>query len=675
MELLRSLAAEFPITLSDGTVWLSIGEGLLFGAVCLLFGAWVARLVGLLEPDAPAGEILGVGLASGLLVLVSWWAAVASGGRSSFTPVAAGFAVSIVLAVVGRPRSGADPRPSPASDAPDAGELPTARSGGHRDLILVALGGAAFVVVVALLLGSTMTLRPRAGVQPLEFNDEAYYSVLGADLAQTGTESLYSPSGFTEIAGLPPQTWYHWGEAWLAAAAITIFGVSSLDARHLIVLPLLLLAAAVLTGTIVRRVTGSRSRGAFLFGFLACLFLAPLPFGADFRAWAIGLIFGITLYGLVAVAVLLGMYALAVLGRRPPSWALAAFVASAAAAILPAHIVVALLAVVGVGSVSALRIGRSLLAASGLPVLPDVWRRTSVAAVLALLATAGWGLFTGHGIGTSGLAPDVSPFNSTWSESVAITTALSGVLLLIPVAWFLARKDGSIETDLYAGTAALLVAGAIIWGALFGDFTSFHLFFAGIAAFATPVAAVAARSVWVRLRATGHLRLATAVFVLCALQLGSGVTLGVLRLWRFGPGNYPPVPVATLAAIRSLPTGAKLAYACLPFEEVAFWDAELVGIDAHAGRRIVPMCFQADTFGLINGTPLSPDRPSPLFRSAPQRALYPDAAGKASTASVVAFLKANGIGYIYADTLHPNTLVPDAIPIATNGDTQVLRIP
>ena len=40
----------------------------------------------------------------------------------------------------------------------------------------------------------------------------------------------------------------------------------------------MLLAAAALTGTLVRRLTGSTSRGAFLFGFLACLFLAPVPF-------------------------------------------------------------------------------------------------------------------------------------------------------------------------------------------------------------------------------------------------------------------------------------------------------------------------------------------------------------------------------------------------------------
>ena len=31
--------------------------------------------------------------------------------------------------------------------------------------------------------------------------------------------------------------------------------------------------------------------------------------------------------------------------------------------------------------------------------------------------------------------------------------------------------------------------------------------------------------------------------------------------------------------------------------------------------------------------------------------------------------------FIYADALHPNTLVPDAVAVATDGQTQVLRIP
>ena len=53
---LQALAGEFAITLSDGTVWLSIGQALLISAICLLSGVWVARFVGLLDADAPAGE-------------------------------------------------------------------------------------------------------------------------------------------------------------------------------------------------------------------------------------------------------------------------------------------------------------------------------------------------------------------------------------------------------------------------------------------------------------------------------------------------------------------------------------------------------------------------------------------------------------------------------------------
>ncbi len=84
---LGQLASEFVITVSTGEVWLSIGEALPFGGVALLFGNWVTRTVGLLKADAPAGGTLGVGLASGLMVLAAWWAANWSGGRSSFTPV------------------------------------------------------------------------------------------------------------------------------------------------------------------------------------------------------------------------------------------------------------------------------------------------------------------------------------------------------------------------------------------------------------------------------------------------------------------------------------------------------------------------------------------------------------------------------------------------------------
>ena len=327
------MLSEFGITLADGAVWLSIGQGLLFGAVCLLFGVWIARFVGLLSADAPAGETLGVGLAAGLLVLASWWAAIASGGRSSFTPVAVGFALAIGLAAVRRwrPTGDADAtrRPMHPPTCPDA----ASGSARRRNLAVPSSAARSSSSPSRSSTARPWVQSPRDGVQPLEMMDQAYYSILGRELAKTGTETIYSPAGFDRIQGLPDQTWYHWGEAWLAAAAITIFGTAPLDARHFIVLPLLVLATATMTGTLVRRLTGATSSGAFIFGFVACLFLAPVPLiaGPHFSSWAVGMIFGITLYGLAAVAVLFAMYGLAVLGGRQPTWALAAFAGSAVA--------------------------------------------------------------------------------------------------------------------------------------------------------------------------------------------------------------------------------------------------------------------------------------------------------------------------------------------------------
>ena len=666
---------ELGITIADGTVWLSIGEGLLFGAVCLVFGVWVARFVCLLERDAPAGETLGVGLASGLLVVATWWAAVASGGRSSFTPVAFGFALAVGLALARRRRTAAVESPS-AESLTVAREAP-ARSKPRTDLVVACVLSAIFVSAVALLYGSTLVQSPRDGVQPLEVMDEAYYSILGTDLAKTGTETIYSTSGFSDIQGLPTQTLYHWGEAWLAAAAITVFGAAPLNARHFMVLPILLLAAAAMTGTLVRRVTGSVSRGAFLFGFLACLLLAPVPFiaGPHFSSWAVGLLFGITLYGLGAVAVPFALYGLAALGGRPAGWALPVFAGTAAALILPAHIVIALLALIGIGAAGAIRIAHSFLAPRRLPSVSLLWRRIFVVSAVMIAATVAWGLVTGHGAVSSGLSAGVTPFNASWAQTVAIVFLGAGAFLAIAIAWFMVRADATIEADLYLGTAALLAAGAIGWGARLGDYNTFHLFFAGIAVFATPVAAIAIWSIWTRLRATGHRALAIVVLVLCGVQLELGAATTIVQLAAFGPHEYAPVPEAVLTGIRALPADAKLAYSCQPFEELAPWDARLLGLDAHTGRRIVPMCFEADFFGQLIGGQKSAAIPNPLFQWAPQRALYPDANARPSPDSVAAFLKANGIDYIYADTMHPNELVPDATPVVTGGTVQVLRIP
>jgi hypothetical protein len=677
---LQALAAEVPITLSDGAVWLSIGQGLLFGAVCLVFGTWLARFVGLLESDAPAGETLGVGLASGLLVLASWWAAIASGGRSSYTPVAVGFGIAIALALVRRARSTVEAGAPDAEPSPLAVERATSPIVRNRAVIAAALGGAVFIVAVALSYGSTIVLSPRDGVQPLEFQDAAFYAVLGADLARTGTETIYSPSGFAGLEGLPDQTWYHWGEVWLAAALIRIFGMAPLAARYFVVLPILLLAAAALTGTVVRRITGSASRGAFLFGFLACLFLAPMPLilGTFFSTWAAGLIFGITSYGLAAVAVLLALYGLAVLGTRRATWGLASFVGSAAALIVPAHLVIAVLGLVGIGSVWAIRITQSLVATRRIPAVAPVWQRTIIATGVAVVVTVAWGLLTGHGVGGSGISADVTPFNASWRESVAITVICSGAILGIAVAWGMVRKEAPLDAGLYLGTAIVLVTGALLWGARLADFNTFHLFYGGIAVFATPVAAVALVSIWLRLRTSRYRRIVVIALVLCVAQLEFGVASGVVRLQGFGPGSRlapQAVPLAILAAIEGLPSDAKVAYACQPFEDGAFWNPSLIAFDVHTGRRIVPMCFEASYLGQLTGGHMSPDIASPLFTWAPQRTLYPDSGARPSPASMAAFLQANGIDYIYVDRVHSNTLVPGATPIATSGQTQVLRLP
>ena len=676
MTALQTFVYEFGITIASGEVWLSIGLALVLGGVCWVFGTWVARTVGLLQPNAPAGEVLGVGLASGLMVLAACWAAVWSGGRSSFTPLAVGFAIAIALGVARRRwrRAAGDASASEAAE----GDRTRSRWLPRKSLLLTAVGGGVFVIAVAILYGSTLAPSPRDGVQPVEYNDVAFYSVLGRDLATTGTETNLSASGFSDLPGLPSQTWYHWGELWLASAVITIFGTGPLAARYFVVLPLVLLAAAALTGTVVRRMTGTGSRLVYLFGFAACLFLAPVALipGPFFSSWAVGLIFGITLYGLSAVAVLLALYSLAVLRNRTANWALATFVGSAIAFILPAHIAVALLVLLGVVFVWTLRVAQSLLTTRRMPIMSPVWRRSLIASGAVLALTVAWGTLTGHSTGGGSSPPIVSPFNASWRDSVAITILGAGVLLAIPLAWPFVRKEEPVQGDLYIGTMVILIGGAIAWGARLGDFTTFYLFFAGIAVIATPVAIIAVRSLWQRLRETKHLRVATGLLVLCVLQLEVNAAIGIFRLQLFGAQlGQPPIPVDLLGAVKDLPPEAELAYGCRRFEEVAFGTPQLISIDLHTGHRVVPMCFTGEVLSFLNGAELSDQVPSMNFQAAPQRTLYPDAATQPSSSAIASFLKDHGIEYIYADATHPNTLVNDAVPIATSGQTQLLKVP
>jgi hypothetical protein len=673
LEQVRRFGLEFEALLKDPRVWLSMIEAIVAGAACLAIGIWVTRRVGILGTSAPIGETIGVGLGSGLVLVASIWAAVASGGRSGFTPVAFAFVLSILIAVR---------RPERDSGDVEHGTAPVIPGGRQEERLSphVANGiaaAAAFVALVGLLYGATIAPSPRDGQQPVEFHDQPFYAVLGRDLAQSGTESIYSPSGFADLPGLPAQTWYHWGDIWLSAASMSIFGVEPMLARHYIVLPLILLAAAALTGTLVRRARRTRSPWAFLMGFWACLFLAPIPMlGTFFSSWPTGLIYGITTYGLAAVPVLLVLYLIVTRKLGPPKLATSIFTGAVVASVIPSHIVIAFLGLVGIGAAAIPWLARTLMRRPWSLTFPDGTGPTVVISAVTVAATVAWGLVTGHGIGVSGLADRVSPFNVTWQLSVALWIVGAGVFLAIPIELFLARRHAGVVRPILLGTTTLLVVGALIWGARLGDFTMFYFFYGGIAIIGTPVAAIAIWSLWERAKLHGRRRpLAIAVFVVCVLQLEFGVVAGILRLEQTGGRAYEPLSLELVASARALPVDAKIAYACNEFEELAFWNAKLMSLDAHGGRHLVPMCFETDLFSALEGVDVSGEFPSPLFRTAPQRALYPNRESRPTPAAVLSFLKDHQIEYIYADSAHPNSLVPEAVPIATGGSAELLRIP
>ena len=147
----------------------------------------------------------------------------------------------------------------------------------------------------------------------------------------------------------------------------------------------------------------------------------PLP-GPFFASWATGLIFGITLYGLAAVAVFLALYGVLVLGHRRPSWALATFSGTGAALILPAHIILALLALLGVGIVWVKRMVQSVTTRQ-FPGASRTWAYTVIVAALALVASLVWGSSTGHTIGGSAVSAQIPPFHWTGCRSSSPSTS------------------------------------------------------------------------------------------------------------------------------------------------------------------------------------------------------------------------------------------------------------
>jgi len=226
------------------------------------------------------------------------------------------------------------------------------------------------------------------------------------------------------------------------------------------------------------------------------------------------------------------------------------------------------------------------------------------------------------------------------------------------------------------GAMAAVGGGAVAWGALMPELTMFHAFYGAITVFATPAAAAAIVIVWAWFAERKRRGVALAIIVVAVLQL----EVGVLNSWRSllsaGPHTYPPIPTDVLAAIAGLDANEKVGYACLPAEEIIFWDPALGAIDMHTGRRIVPLCYQSNAFSmLMGGTEEGASRMASQFQHAPQVGLFPTADAQPSPDEVAAFMRRLGIGYLYVDDTHPNTLVPDAVPVFSNGTTQLLRLP
>jgi hypothetical protein len=532
-----------------------------------------------------------------------------------------------------------------------------------------------FLLGAGIIYGTTISPSPRDGLQPLAFFDEAYYSVLSADLASTGRESIFSPSGFDALAGLPDQTWYHWAELWLGAAVIQATGISPMHARHLVVLPLLLLASATLAGSLIRRLARRESTEFFLLGAFAMLFIAPIPvsLGAAFDWWARGLVFSITVYGLAVVVALLGLYAIVVRpnGERP--WSNALMIGAIAGAGIATHIAIAAVAVVAVAAMASSFVLRTRS-------IGTLWatavseRRVVVAVVTTSVATIGWGIATGHGLGATGSVAGVGSFEPTWQRAVLFAALGGGTLLAAPILLPFMRRQPAILIGLMIGATAATLAGALAWGARLADFNTFHLFYGAIAVVLTPISVAAALTAIDAARRRDWSHLASLGLVVVLLQTAIGIGTVGFRLYSFGPGAYAPVPLQALDAIRALPPGSKMAYACAEFENFAFWDGGLIAIDAHAGVPMVPMCFQADAQRPLLGQEADVNVPSVFFEHAPQQSLYPDATSKPTTAEVHRFLLANGVDYIYSDGAHPNTLIPDATPVYSRGDITIFKV-
>lgn len=648
-------ARDMLAAVSDGRVWLAIVVACLTTAILARVGCLVAQRIGMLDGRARRGEVFSVGLSVGLLVAAAFWAAFASGGRSVFVPVAL---LTLLAVVVGTGK-------------------PVLSLRLDRRSIVVGTAAVAFLVAMGLVYASTLAPSPRDGYQPIEFFDVGYYSVLGADLSGTGRESIYSPSGFDAIAGLPDQTWYHWGELWLAAAIIDMTGVSPLHARHLIVLPILLLATATLVGTVANRLVREPTHEYFILGLVAALFLAPIPVLRDpeIEWFARSLTVLITQYGLAAVIVTLALYL--VVTDRPGTERTAALLAAiTSAALVATHIGLAAAVIAGLGVARVLKTRPEMGATD-----PEASRRVRGIAFVALAGVAGgaatlsWGFITGHGLGGLAAIDGIASFDPVWWRAVLEVTAGAGVILAAPLLAFWLRGEQPRLVWLSAASAVAVVLGAAAWGLFVGDLNAFHLFFGPIVAMLTPVAIAILLTVLAWARHQGRHRLARIVLIAFLMQTAVGLGITYAQLRAFGPLNYPATPVAALEGLRALPADAKAAYSCQPIENFAPWDASLVAIDAHTGVRMVPMCFIADRARRILGRELDAEMESPYFALAPQRLLWPTYDARPSEAAIGEFLRTHDIHYLFVDPAHPEPVVSGGSLVFAVEGVMLYRIP
>lgn len=646
------MGANLAAALADPGVWWSVAIACAFGGLAMLLGILVGTRLGLLDDQTRAGERLGLGLGLGLLSIASGYAVVISRGSSSLTPIAV-FLLLAVLTARGHPRL---PRPT-------------------RRTLGLAVAAACFLAVTALFMAATVAPSPRDGVQPIEFMDEAFYARLSVDLDRTGREWVYAPAGYAEVAGTPRQSWYHWGEIWLGAVVIHAPGITPMQTRLLVVLPLLLLTAFTLGGATARRFAPSIApTEAFLLGGLGVLLLAPIPlaFGYHFDSYASPLLITSFRYGLAAVPLLLLAYLAASHRSWVGSWSGAWLLGAVAAAVVALHVALAPAAIVAIlVTVTLLALGSSTGVRG---VVRSALARPLAIAAMAVLVTLAWGFLTGHGVPTETRSVAVGPFDVGWQRSIWFTSLSSGVILLsVAGAWALRGTGGPLWAMVPAVWAAAAVA-ALYWGWAYPALNSFHVFFGTLLLVLTPTATFALVAMIARARQRQRRLVAHAILVVVLVQVCLNAIVAAPRL-NSHTGYLPPVPLSVLDAIRELPEDARLAYSCGPVDEFAPWTPRLGTITAHTGRIAMPLCFMADpTLPLLADLPIDPTIASPFVGPA-QLSLFPTATSVPTRHDLLAFLRAHDIGYVYVDASHPDRLALGGPTVHAEGDVTIYRVP